>query len=182
MDRKELGPILNAASKEDPGQIGAKTGAINLDICTFDEQTKTELKSIPNFVHGSVLDMSELYEDGHFRTVILGEFIEHAVYGAALQAMKECYRVLSDDGVLCLTFPLDDRPAEAQHAKHLLKVWVEGETGKDVVVWHQHVWEDDELKKLFEESGFVEIHRQQLGYGFVKGRKPEGWGVLLAKG
>lgn len=173
-------PILNAACKEDPAHLGGDYGAINLDIWTHDEQTNIPLSRIPNFQQGDVLNMS--FEDGHFGTIVLGEFLEHCMPGAAKAALLECHRVLKDDGKFVVTFPLDSRPAHSQHAKHLLKVIVEGETGHDVTVWHQQVWEDELILPLFTECGFEVVLREKIPYGFIsRGQDPQGWGFILKK-
>lgn len=173
-------PILNAACKEDPAKLGGDYGAINMDIWTFDEQTKKPLSQIPNFVQGDVLNMH--WEDGHFGTIILGEFLEHCVPAAAEAALAECKRCLKDDGVLAVTFPLDGRPAKAQHAEHLLKVIVKGETGHDITVWHQTVWEEEMLLPMFERLGLEITKREPISYGFIAPKRdPEGWGILLKK-
>ena len=62
-----------------------------------------------------------------------------------------------------------------------MKVWVEGETGHDITVWHQTWWTDEMLAELFAETGFEEIDRKMLGYGFVGHGDPEGWGITLVK-
>ncbi len=174
-------PILNAACKEDPAHLGGDYGAINLDIWTFDEQTKIPLSQIPNFQQGDVLDM-KAFEDGHFGTIVLGEFLEHCVPAVAKVALLECKRVLKDDGRFVITFPLDGRPAKAQHAEKLLKVIVEGETGHDITVWHQTVWEEDMILPLFEECGFEVVSRESIPYGFISPKRdPEGWGYILKK-
>lgn len=175
-------PILNAACKEDPGRLGHKWNATNLDIWDFDEQTKTPLKQIPNFVQGDVLKLGELFEPKSWGLVVLGEFLEHCVPAAAEAALKQIHTVLKDDGWLCLTFPLDSRPAHVQHGKHLLKVIVEGETGHDITVWHQTVWEEEMLEALLRDTGFKVKHKTALTYSFVRGRDPAGWGMLLTKG
>lgn len=175
-------PILNAACKEDPAKIGHHFNAVNLDIWDFDEQTKKKLPEVvKNFVQGDVLDMQ--FEDGHFGVVVLGEFLEHCTIPAARRALFECRRVLADEGYLALTFPLDDRAPEAQHGKHLLKIIVEGETGHDITVWHQTVWEDEMLEGLLDDTGpWKVIQRRPLGYGFIRGRRdPQGWGITLQK-
>ena len=175
-----LTPILNAACKEDPAHLGGDYDAINLDIWDFDEQTKIHLSKIPNFQQGDVMNMP--FTDRKFGTIVLGEFLEHCVPQAAKDSLLECHRVLKDDGKMVITLPLDGRPAEAQHAKHLLKIIVEGETGHNVTVWHQTVWEDPMLEELFASTGFEEVLREPLGYGFVKPKRdPDGWGIILKK-
>jgi len=175
-------PILNAASKEDPAKLGEKFNAVNLDIWDFDEQTKTPLKHIPNFVQGDVLKLDEIYPEPTFGLVVLGEFIEHCVPPVAKLALAQCRKVMKDDGWLCLTFPLDNRSPEKQHAKRLLKVIVPGETGHDITVWHQTVWEEPMLMEMLNDVGFEIKHRTAMSYGFVNNRKPNGWGLLLTKG
>lgn len=174
-------PILNAACKEDPAKLGGDYGAVNMDIWTFDEQTKLPLSKIPNFVQGDVLNMPDDWT-GKYGTIVLGEFLEHCVPTAARDALLECKRVLKDDGRLIVTLPLDGRKAEAQHAKHLLKVIVKGETGHDITVWHQTVWEDDMLEELWKEVGLEVVLQEPINYGFIlPKRQPEGWGFILKK-
>jgi len=177
---KAAAPILNAACKEDPAKLGRDYNAINLDIWTFDEQTNKQLSEIPNFVNGNVMDMH--WDDGFFGTIVLGEFIEHCVPQAAEDALIECKRVLDDDGKLIITFPLDGRPKEVQHAARLLKVIVEGKTGHDITVWHQTVWEDNMINEMLERVGLKIVQRDPIGYGWVlPKRDPEGWGLVLKK-
>lgn len=179
-DRVGLGPILNAASKEDPANL-SQYGVTNFDISTHCEMLRQDLRLLPNFVLGSVLEMSKHFKEGKFKTVILGEYLEHCVFSAAVTSLVESRKVLADDGMLTLTFPLDGRPPEVQHAKEFLKIWVEGDTGHDITVAHQTVWEDAMLETLFSETGWSEISRTELSYGFVKDRTPNGWGILLEK-
>lgn len=174
------GPILNAACKEDPGGL-SRYGVTNFDICLVDEQTGRDLTKLPNFVHGSVLEASKHFAKHQFATIVLGEYIEHCVPNAVEATLLELRAILKDDGYLVITFPLDNRPAESQHAKHLLKVWWPGETGHDITVWHQTWWTDEMLVDLFAKTGFVEESRQVLGYGFVNHPAPEGWGIMLRK-
>lgn len=170
-------PILNAACKEDPAKLGKDFNAINFDLMDYDAHTKTKLKDLRNFVQGDILDAAEIFEAEFFGCIVLGEFIEHCVPSAALKALQELARVLKPDGFLALTFPLDGRPKERQHAKHHLKVYLEGESGHDITVWHQTVWTDEMLSKLFEEAGLKETRREELHYGFCEG----GWGITLEK-
>jgi len=176
---RENGAILNAACKEDPGNL-SQYGVINFDICELDEQTGKRLTDLPRFILGSVLKAADTFSEGQFAAVILGEYLEHCTMPAAIKSLEQMRYVLADDGVLVLTFPLDGRPKEKQHAKHLLKVWVEGETGHDITVWHQTVWTDEMLADLFKQTGFEVISREPLGYSFVNGY-PQGWGVRLRK-
>lgn len=174
-------PILNAACKEDPAKLGKLYGAFNLDIWDKCQHTNIDLRSLPNFVQGDVCNMT-MFEDEFFGTVVLGEFLEHCKVPAAARALKEVRRVLKPDGFVVVTFPLDPRPPERQHSKHHLKVYLEGESGEDFTVWHQTVWEDDMLVKLFEETGFQEVRRSALVYSFVGAlRNPNGWGMVLEK-
>ena len=162
--------ILNAACKEDPAFLGRTYGATNLDIQEYDPQTSTDLTRIINYVHGSVLDMP--FEAGEFDAIVLGEFLEHCTEEAAYTSFKECHRVLKDKGLLILTFPLDDRPPEEQHAARLLYEHAPGITS-----WHQTVWTDTMLEALMEPFTFVEVTREELRYGNLM----KGWGMVLAK-
>jgi SAM-dependent methyltransferase len=174
-------PILNAACKEDPAHLGERFGAINLDIADYDPATRVKLTEIPNFVQGSALELSTLFEEGQFGCVVLGEFIEHCVFSAAKTALLEIRKVLRDDGWLLLTFPLDGRPPSQQHGAELIFTVVEGETGKDITYYHQTVWGDDDLERLFSETGWKIHHRTPMDYGFVRHPKPHGWGITLVK-
>lgn len=172
-------PILNAACKEDPAKLGLDYDAINLDITDYDPHTKVKLTDLKNYKQGNILEASSIFEPETFGMIVLGEFIEHCVFEAAAKALTELRAVLNGDGFMVLTFPLDSRPPGKQHAKHHLVVTVEGETGHDITVWHQTVWEDDMLAALFEETGFKETSRTKLHYGFCADRG--GWGLTLEK-
>ena len=179
-DRVGLGPVLNAASKEDPANL-SQFGVINFDINTHCAMLARDLRTLPNFVLGSVLEMGKHFKDGQFKTIVLGEYIEHCVPPVVEASLVECRKVLADDGMLVLTFPLDARPKERQHAQRHLKVWLPGETGHDITVWHQTVWEDDMLEVLFASTGWSVVKKDVLTYGFIKDRNPAGWGILLEK-
>lgn len=170
--------ILNIACKEDPAALGARFGAVNLDIQEYDPQTGTDLRKIPNFVHGNALELPEKWT-GLFHVVVLGEFIEHCVFDAARKALREAVRVARKDGKVVVTFPLDSRPPEAQHAPEEIRTLVEGETGHDITVCHQTVWTDMMLSRLFVEAGVREVLREPLVYEFLDTRRPTGWGVVL---
>ncbi len=173
-------PILNAASKEDPAELGRKFGATNLDLLDFDLHTNTNLKSIPNFVQGDVLTMSTLFKPNYFNTIVLGEFLEHCVFGAAEKAFQECHKLLPPDGVLIVTFPLDDRPAGVQQAAEKHRIWLEGETGHDITSYHQTVWEPEPFARLLVATGWRIQDKHEIGYSFVN-RKPAGFGLVLKR-
>lgn len=172
-------PLLNAACKEDPAGLGVNYDATNLDIWTKCQHTNRDLTKLPNFVQGDVCNMT-MFEDKHFGTVCLGEFIEHCKVPAAERALKECHRVLKDDGLLVLTFPLDHRPPEKQHAARHLVTYLTGDSGSDITVAHQTIWSQEMLEDLFKVTGFTEISRTELIYGFIT-NKPNGWGIQLEK-
>lgn len=172
-------PILNAACKEDPAHLGQLFNATNLDITNFCMQTKTNLNNIPNFIQGDALDLP--FENESYNTVVLGEFIEHCIPAAAVKAFEEAWRVLTPQGLLIVTFPLDHRPPHAQHAKDQLVVTVAGETGTDITVWHQTVWTDEMLESLFVATGpWIVEEKKELDYGFIR-NVPNGWGFRLRK-
>lgn len=172
-------PILNAASKEDPAYLGQQYGAINLDISTVDPPTGLDLHTVPNFIEGNVLQMT-MFEDKKFSTVVLGEFLEHCVFDTAVEALLEIKRVLKDNGLLIITFPLDDRPPEAQHAKRFLYTVWPGKTGHDITTFHQTVWEEDSLNKLLSQTGWKLLEKEELFYSFLS-KKPNGFGLILEK-
>lgn len=163
-------PILNIASKEDPAGLGASYGAINLDLLDYDPHTQRDLTTIPNFVKGSALDLP--FKDEEFPTCVLGEFLEHCTVEAGTKAVQEAWRVLRPKGKLILTFPLDSRPKDQQHAQQFLVTW----DPAGITAWHQTVWEDPMLDNLFSENGFVVEIKTALDYGWAKG-----WGILLRK-
>lgn len=94
----------------------------------------------------------------------MGEFIEHCVIDVAVTCLREAHRVLVDNGRLCLTFPRDGREKKGQHPDPLLIEWSPGITS-----WHQTVWTEDILSDLFAGSGFAEVSRLPLDYGFAFG-------------
>ena len=172
--------ILNVACKEDPANLGARFGATNLDIQEFDPQTGRDLNRVPNFVKGDALNLPEKWT-GTFHVVVLGEFIEHCVFDAARRALSEAVRVARPSGTILLTFPLDDRRPEVQHKPEEIRTLVTGETGHDITVYHQTVWTDEFLSRLFVEAGVREVLREPLIYEFLDPRRPSGWGVVLVR-
>jgi SAM-dependent methyltransferase len=171
LDRYGVKPILNAACMGDTANLGKDYGAINTDIRTFDAHNGTDLTKLPNFCLCDVTSMH--FGSGTFGTVVLGEFLEHCVVAEAVRSFQEVYRVLTKEGKLILTFPLDDRPKKGQHDDVLTVEWAEGITS-----WHQTVWEDEMLLTLFGETGFQILCKQHLDYGFAR---RGGWGIVLGK-
>ncbi len=166
-------PILNAACKEDPAQLGADFGAVNLDICEYDPHTKTDMRKLPGFVHGSVLKIP--FEDGHFNTVVLGEFLEHCEHPVAMQALEECTRVLNYGGKLIITYPKDPRPKEGQHPEELLIEWSPGITS-----WHQTVWPEEEVCANLKKLGYRVEKVEEIPYGPILDYC-EGVGIVAVK-
>lgn len=66
-------PCLNAACKEDPAKL-SQYGVVNLDLLDFDPHTKTRLKSLRNFVQGSVTDLTKIFVPGRIevKTLVTG--------------------------------------------------------------------------------------------------------------
>jgi SAM-dependent methyltransferase len=171
------GDILNAACGSDPGGIRF-LGGTNLDIQTHEEHTDQAFGDLPNFVHGSVLDIP--LQDEQFDTVILGEFLEHAVKEKAEQAVSECRRMLRPGGHLVLTFPLD--PAQIEEYAGIV-----AETGRPIPAEycpgisprHQTVWTRIRLKALRSKTRFIEVARAPLFYFFDN--PAAGWGLVWRK-
>jgi ubiquinone/menaquinone biosynthesis C-methylase UbiE len=166
-------PILNVASKEDPACL-ADFGATNLDIQQEDPSTGTNLmRDVPNFVHGDATNLP--FPDKSFKLVVLGEFLEHCYHNKAVQALTQAKRVLADDGKILCTFPLDNRPAEAQHNPPVTIEFTPG-------CWSHHVtvWSDDKLLPLLEEVGLKITFRKHTTY-ILGGIVLAGRGLLLEK-
>ena len=125
-------PILNIGSKEDPARLGVDFGATNMDVVDFDIQEGISLYDVPNFVLGSILDIPA--HDSAYATIVLGDVIEHGTYDLVLTGLRECWRVLRDDGWLVITVPQDKRPKELNHPPHQLITYPGGFTS-----WH-HYW------------------------------------------
>lgn len=170
--KEALRPILNLGCMHDPAYLGRDFGAINADVRQHDKHTNTDLRTLPNFVHCTAFKTP--FASGFFKTVVLGEFLEHCTWDAAVKVMRECFRVLVPGGTLILTFPLDDRPKEIQHEKELLVEWSTGITS-----WHQTVWENEIFDKLLEASGFKSHMQKHIFYGFCL---RNGKGVVAKKG
>lgn len=166
-------PILAGAAKEDPACL-SDFGATNLDIQTFDPSTGIDLvKQVPNFVHGSILEMP--FPDASFRLVVLTEVMEHLRPHRALQALKEARRVMSPDGRLVISFPIDPRPIESQHSPPVYTEFVEG-----CFASHVEQWTDDRWLPMIAEVGLCEEKRDYLTYvlgGVVLG----GRGLVLKR-
>lgn len=175
-------PILNVACKEDPAGLGHHFNAINFDVLDYDDFSKKDLRTqVKNFVQGDALKLTEHFNEKSYPTIVLGEFLEHCVPAAAQLALSEIRKVLTDDGKLIVTFPLDNRAPERQHGRSLLKVVVAGESGHDITTWHQTVWDLEKFEVLLSEVGFKIYHKQTLKYGFIRDRDPAGYGMVLKK-
>lgn len=173
--------ILNCACKEDPGHLGRDFNAVNLDCCDYDVETQQSLYEIPNFVVGSALDLP--FPDKSFDCVVLGEFLEHCVYDAAVRALKEAARVLDDDGEIVISHPVDDRPADVQRPKREHIAYVRDETGRTLISsLHISLWTPLKLHNAFSDAGLVEVHREELKYVVLTWRGQEGYGYgVVAK-
>ncbi len=170
-------PILNAACKEDPAKL-SQYGVVNLDLLDFDPHTRTKLTSLRNFVHGSVTDLTTLFEPEHFKTIVLGVFLEHCSIPYGHEVLEEIYKALPVGGVLILTFPLDNRPAATQHGKQHLKILVGDEENPKFTTWHRTLWEGPELEELLHESRWKILTKETLHYGFTK---KGGYGIVAEK-
>lgn len=174
-------PILNVACKEDPAGLGERFNAINFDILDYDEFTSRDLKMVKNFKQGDALELASVFPAKSYPTIVLGEFLEHCVPSAAIKVLKQIHTVLQDDGIVVVTYPLDNRAPERQHGKDKLKVTVPGDSGHDITTWHQTVWDFEKVEILMSEVGFRIAKHQPLDYGFVKDTKPAGYGMVLKK-
>jgi SAM-dependent methyltransferase len=153
-------PMLNCGCKEDPAKLGRDFGATNLDIQDYDPQTRTNLYTVPNFVCGSVLTLTEVFPKQYFGSVVLGDVLEHATFDLARRALDQCKAVLRPDGWLIITMPMDRRPKEMNHAPEHLVEYPGG-----FVSWHLY-WPEEQIEKLLEDSGFVcdFLRRKKLRY------------------
>ena len=166
-------PILNVASHDDPAMLGERFDAVNLDATVkFDSGASTA--EVKNFVHGDAMAMPADWT-GRFATVVLGEYLEHCDLDVAVTTLKECARVCRPDGVIVVTFPLDDRPKEEQHTEPDKFYWVNSGFSS----WHRTVWTDPMLADLFSRSGLAEVSRADLLYPLTK--VVPGWGIVLRK-
>jgi ubiquinone/menaquinone biosynthesis C-methylase UbiE len=170
-------PILNVASSEDPAELGKNFGAINLDIVDFDPTSGNHNSRAPNFVEGSAFDIP--FEDGKFETVVLGEFIEHCKFEDAVRAVRECKRVMSEDGALVITVPLDGRPKEEQRILDVDRNAGDFYTNSPCTYYHQTWWSNEMLDRLWRECGLIEEYRTQLYYTLTC--MIGGWGLVLRK-
>lgn len=166
--------IVNIACKEDPAGLGKAVDAVNVDLLEYDPHTNTDLRKLPNFQAGDALALP--FKDGEFGGAVLGEFIEHCRPEIAYKALMEAKRVTRKGRQIILTFPIDPRPPEVQHPKHLLIEWDEGITS-----WHQTVWDDEKLDRLLEATRLKPIHRAHLSYIGIRweGRDLVGVGLCL---
>lgn len=166
-------PVLNVASKEDPACL-ADFGATNMDICLRDESLGVDLtKEVRNFVHGNAASMP--FPDKSYKLLVYGEILEHCKPEAAAQLMREAHRVCADDGRIVMSFPLDNRPSEAQHRP---PVHIEFAPG----FWSDHVtvWTDEKFDALIASVGFEVVSRIRTSY-CLGGIPLSGRGVVLKK-
>jgi SAM-dependent methyltransferase len=173
------GPILNAACGPDPARLD-QLGAVSMDL-HLPSSLKDSDRVPENFQIGSVLEMP--FDDGAFKTIVLGEFIEHCKPEIATKAIMECKRVLMDDGHLILTFPLDARPYDEQRLFSDISVpaSVDGFVYQDgITPHHQTYWSVPMIDKLLGDVGMVEDSpRYVLFYLFTS--PVGGWGMTLRK-
>jgi SAM-dependent methyltransferase len=168
-------PILNVGCKEDPTDLGNLFDAINVDRFSYDPHTGTDLsKKVKNFIKADARRLP--WTKPTFATVVIGELLEHCQPGPAKDILLEAKRVLLDDGIIVITFPLDTRPPREQHAPHLLMMWDEGITS-----WHSSVWSDDRFLPLIEEVGLRQREKTPLSYPFLPNANPQGYGVVLVR-
>ena len=173
-EKEALRPILNVACKEDPARL-FEFDATNMDLLTYDPHMKCDLeKQVPNFVQGDAKNLP--FDDKSYGTIVIGELFEHCIMEAAILVLNEAKRVLNDDpgARVCATYPFDARPAEQQHAKHLLVEWSPGITS-----WHQTVWEDDMMRLLAAKCGFNVHSFTTVAYSIQN--VPEGRCTILKK-
>lgn len=166
-------PVINVACQEDPAFLGEKFDAVNVDMIEKDLHLEDVdyNSSLKNFVKADARSLP--YENGSFKTVVLGEFLEHVTEDYARSVLAECARVSS--GVIVLTFPFDDRTPEEQHEPEKLYEPVPGYT-----TYHRTIWSDEMLASLFKKCGLVEVFRASLNYYFTK--PLNGLGIVLKKG
>jgi predicted SAM-dependent methyltransferase len=163
-------PILNVGCKEDPARLGTDFNATNVDCCDFDIQEGINLYSVPNFQVASILDLP--FPDQSFGTIVLGDVLEHGTYDLSLVGLKECWRVLMDNGWLVCTVPQDARPKELNHAPEHLVTYPGGFTS------YHHYWSDEDISRLFKEAG-VEVDptkTRRLRYVALDWSGGQGWG------
>jgi SAM-dependent methyltransferase len=183
-------PILNAACAGDIAGLGMY-GAINLDIRSAEHLRRIGLRVPRNYREGSVFKLP--FEDKSFRTVVLGEFLEHCTVEAATKAVKECARVLCSGGKLIITVPLDgrpnghNRPGYSEGSDDLDRVGMTdemmekeaGEWSEGVTAYHQTWWSNEMLHNLRESSGLKEEYRSAILYSFTA--PIGGWGISWEK-
>ena len=166
------GKCLNAACADDPAKLG-ELGAINLDFLTHTPASNRDQTKIPNFVHGTVMDMP--FPDEHFDCVVLGEFLEHCKPEKAVQAITECRRVLKAGKYLVLTVPLDARPRDEQRGS---EDWpLEYDAG--ITCHHQTWWCNDMILDLKRKVRMIEVGRAALFYMLTA--PLGGWGLCWQK-
>lgn len=174
-------PILNAACGGDIAGL-ADFGALNMDLHDRQEFSAGKEASARNFVKGSILDIP--YPDGAFQTVVVGEFLEHCQYEVAARAMRECRRVMADDGRMIVTVPLDPRTLEEQEWYGRLMDPDVPVTGgaydNGIAERHQTYWSLFPLQRLLRDVCLEDAQpRQLLLYAFTT--PVVGWGMVLRK-
>jgi O-antigen/teichoic acid export membrane protein/SAM-dependent methyltransferase len=96
-------------------------------------------QSLPQFVLGDVTTLP--FRDGMFDAVVMAEVIEHVVRD--YDALKECRRVLRDNGVLVLTVPFYHDDPE----------------------WHVRIHSPQSIRRLLEACGFRIVEYIEKGGG-----------------
>jgi len=158
-------PILNVGSKEDPAKLKKKGFCINLDISRVADHD------------GSLLAIDVLacaqklpFKDDSFKTVVLGDVLEHMTFRYMIEALREAKRVTKEK--IIITIPEDKRKREEQHKTKRYGKFVNTNFAS---AWHIASYNYHVLLCIFENLGlsvgkfekFIEIAPNVWHYCFV---------------
>ena len=146
------GTILNVGCADDPADF-KKKGAVNLDLRAadpiFNKPTKADI----------IADVRDLPLNGdRYKTVILGDILEHFDPEEVPGILKKCAQCLEPDGRIIITVPDDQRAPDEQHSKSDGKeMYADG-----VHACHTHRVPVEMIEKWLRDSGLKPIVFEEI--------------------
>ncbi len=144
--------ILNIGCNEDPAMLGQIPGVVNVDAYTGHGGNPYPV----DLVFDCTVRPWPLADDSA-ECAIFGDIIEHLFPEELEACLRECFRVSRN---FCATIPRDDRILEDPDYYEKIK-----DVDKGLV--HVHVYEQDEIKQMLNNAGFVVNRFEVVDYGFV---------------
>ncbi len=153
-NRWAVGPVLNVGCNADQNKLrGTHPDSVNVDITPIDPITNQE-----NDID-EIADARDLPEKFHgkFKTVVLGEILEHFNDEDAIKALTCARKCLQADGRVLITCPEDYRSPEEQHS-------VITKYADDVSAFHERPITLDMIKGWLAKAGLEIVFKDYIEY------------------